>query len=346
LIIREPSYYSAFSCIADRCPDTCCHGWEVVIDEDTCRFYKSLDGEMGEYIRSCLHIDADGDVCMKSENGRCAMLLDSGLCLIQKTYGESALSRVCDRYPRFIHEFGNLTERGVSLSCPVACRLILETPFSLTETTNAEPPSPNDIDPGLYFAFLRGRSIAFRIAADSRFPVFSRAALLLAFAEALQDSVLEADSLLETWSSPDFLSDKLAEIQPKRRANFQILTDVYRSMEPLTERYPAMLQHLDCCPPLPDETMAQRLLQYFLYKYFLQAAYDGKLLKKVQLAAASLLLCGALLASHTPRNRAEEIDLLHLYSREMEHSEVNLEHFFRWAGRRRQKLLTALLLRP
>ena len=27
-----PSYYKKFRCVADKCPDTCCAGWEVVVD--------------------------------------------------------------------------------------------------------------------------------------------------------------------------------------------------------------------------------------------------------------------------------------------------------------------------
>ena len=76
------------------------------------------------------------------------------------------------------------------------------------------------------------------------------------------------------------LPEKLAALRPKRRGDLSRLLTVYREMEPLTERYPRMLAALDRCPPLPDEIEAERILQYFLYKYLLQAAYDGKLLKK------------------------------------------------------------------
>ena len=30
-----PNYYKEFSCIAGACPDTCCAGWQIVIDEKT-----------------------------------------------------------------------------------------------------------------------------------------------------------------------------------------------------------------------------------------------------------------------------------------------------------------------
>lgn len=343
--IQEPACYAAFACTAGDCPDTCCRSWEVVIDEKTRQLYDTLEGKLGDYVRSCLQIDADGDCCMKSVNGACPMLQEDGLCILQKTWGESVLSQVCDRYPRFVHEYGSLTERGISLSCPVACELILDTPFSLVETVTNEPPALNDLDPDLYFAVLRGRAVAFRIAEDLRFPVAERMALLLAFAEELEDAFYEPKEVLANWSDPDRLPEFLQNLLPSRRSDFRKLTAVYLAMEPLNGEYPALLAELNRFTPLPDEIMAQRILQYFLFKYFLQAAYDGRLLKKVQLAASVLLLCGAMFAVRTPQSRAEEIDLLHRCSRELEHSEPNLACFYRWAGRKRQTLFRALLLR-
>jgi len=342
--IHEPACFQDFVCIAGACPDTCCHGWEVVIDEDTRKRYEALDGALGEWIRSHLRVDEDGDTCMASLNGRCPMLMDDGLCVIQKNLGETALSRVCDRYPRFIHEFGGLTEQGISLSCPEACRLILETPFSIREYSTDAPPSLNDIDPDLYFTYLQGRKLAFCIAEEYAENIHGGMALILDFSEALEANRAQPEDILRLWESSDFRSSRLSELRPKRRGDFARLVSVYQGMEPLTERYPAMLATLTHCPPLPDNTVLLRILQYYIYKYFLQAAYDGKLLKKMQLAAASLLMLGALYAAYSPADRTAEIDLIHLYSRELEHSEPNLAHFFRSAGKHRQKLLNALLL--
>jgi len=344
--IREQSCYADFVCIAGDCPDTCCRSWEVVIDENTRAYYDSLPGELGSYVRSCLITDEEGDTCMKSRDGACPMLLENGLCLLQKELGEQALSRVCDRYPRFTHSFGALTERGISLSCPVACELILSRPFSLREYTNADPPDLNDLDPDVYFSLLQGRQIAFRIAEDPRFTVRQRMALLLCFAEELDDALWDAEDILREWSDPDRWTEKREAFCLSRRSDFGKLISLWQRMEPLTERYPRLLKRLTRPLPLPDEAMEQRMLQYFLFRYFLQAAYDGKLLKKVQLAAAALLLCGAIFEAEKPENREEEVDLIHLFSRELEHSEPNLAVFYRWAGKRRQYLLRSLLLRP
>ena len=39
--ITFPSYYKKFSCIADACPDTCCAGWQIMIDD---KIFRDLSG--------------------------------------------------------------------------------------------------------------------------------------------------------------------------------------------------------------------------------------------------------------------------------------------------------------
>lgn len=35
MIYTYPDYYKRFNCIADKCPDTCCGKWQIVIDDDS-----------------------------------------------------------------------------------------------------------------------------------------------------------------------------------------------------------------------------------------------------------------------------------------------------------------------
>ena len=35
MLYTIPDYYHEFSCIAGECEDTCCAGWQIVIDEKT-----------------------------------------------------------------------------------------------------------------------------------------------------------------------------------------------------------------------------------------------------------------------------------------------------------------------
>ena len=40
--LYAPKYYKNFKCIADRCPHSCCIGWEIDIDRTTLTKYESL----------------------------------------------------------------------------------------------------------------------------------------------------------------------------------------------------------------------------------------------------------------------------------------------------------------
>ena len=44
MIWCEPSYIKEFHCIADKCSDTCCAGWEIVLDEDALERYEQTEG--------------------------------------------------------------------------------------------------------------------------------------------------------------------------------------------------------------------------------------------------------------------------------------------------------------
>ena len=60
MIYIKPSFFDDFKCIADRCTDTCCAGWEVDIDENTLDFYKNAEGSYYDEIRKNITVSDDG----------------------------------------------------------------------------------------------------------------------------------------------------------------------------------------------------------------------------------------------------------------------------------------------
>ena len=40
-----PDYYKDFQCIADKCKDSCCIGWEIMIDSKSYKKYHNVKGE-------------------------------------------------------------------------------------------------------------------------------------------------------------------------------------------------------------------------------------------------------------------------------------------------------------
>ena len=45
MIYSYPDYYKKFRCIADKCPDTCCSDWQIVIDDESLEKYRNYAGE-------------------------------------------------------------------------------------------------------------------------------------------------------------------------------------------------------------------------------------------------------------------------------------------------------------
>ena len=44
---KKPKYYPDFQCIAGSCPDTCCAGWQIVIDEESLEKYSNINSDFG-----------------------------------------------------------------------------------------------------------------------------------------------------------------------------------------------------------------------------------------------------------------------------------------------------------
>ena len=83
MILRVPSYYKEFRCIADKCKDSCCIGWGIDIDEDTRAYYSGIEGTFGKRLRDALETDEEGVVGFKlREDGWCPFLNEKGRCNI------------------------------------------------------------------------------------------------------------------------------------------------------------------------------------------------------------------------------------------------------------------------
>ncbi|MCI5771150.1 MAG: flagellin lysine-N-methylase, partial [Dorea longicatena] len=81
---------------------------------------------------------------------------------------------------------------------------------------------------------------------------------------------------------------------------------------------------------MPDyEIWYEQLLAYFISTYFCGAVYDGEAYVKVQMAVVSVLLIHELLMAQWLKNEKmlemeDVVDTVYRYSRELEHSDPNL----------------------
>lgn len=191
---RMASCYNQFKCIADKCPDTCCAGWAIVIDEKTLESYKDMPGEAGEYVRDKVDFE---DNIYKRHGERCAFLNDCNLCDLIINQGEDKLCKTCTRYPRHFEEYGDLVEAALSMSCPVAAGLIIDNPDKdkfksrIDDTKN----KGEKVDKRLLDTLLKLRKIIFAITGDRAKSIDQRMKDILLLTEKVQPLIFDYEKL-------------------------------------------------------------------------------------------------------------------------------------------------------
>ncbi len=120
-----PDYYKDFKCIADKCKNSCCVGWEIDIDDDTYSLYENTVGNFGEKLLENISDNGYPHHFILTQNERCPFLNENNLCEIIKEKGEGYLCQICSDHPRFKNFYSDVTETGLGLCCEEACRIIL-----------------------------------------------------------------------------------------------------------------------------------------------------------------------------------------------------------------------------
>lgn len=340
--LRKMRYFDDFHCIGGHCPDTCCRDWEVVLDEETAAFYRTVEGPLGREIRAAM-TELDGEPCFFLRDGLCPMLNDQGLCRIQLELGEEHLSHSCDLHPRFAEEYGSLREWTLSLACPEAARLLLadSTPMTFVEEVTEEPvTSCNDLNPQLFFSLLTARKTALALVQDRSVPWQTRLGRLLSFGVSYQKALDQhrlgrLDSIADRYAAGRFPRMETGTQPDSAHASLSFL----QQLEPINAHWPELLHRAVSVRPTEDDRRRfaevtspwdygyEHLLVYYLFRYVLKAVVDRRLLPRLQLAAAGLLWVREMELSQFCTDSwslETRIDLLHRFSREVEHSEENL----------------------
>lgn len=327
-----------FRCLAGSCPDTCCQGWEIVIDPETLARYRALPGELGERLRAAIHTE-NGESWFALEDGHCPLLSPERLCGVHLALGEEGLCGTCREHPRFIEEYGQTKELTLSVSCPAAARLLLRRePVRLVSRETGEPADNFcTLDPSLYFTLLHARAAAISLVQDRSLPLADRLALLLWGSVRLQHQLDEsrydrAALLAKRLDDPGFRARQLARIARDRlrQGSFFPCWMLLNSMEHLTKRFPALLDKAvfsaASCAPFDERFSCQmeNLAVYFLFRYFLKAVNDGRLLERVESCLFHLLCIRSLCTACKMETEEELQALVSLYSKEVEHSDENL----------------------
>jgi len=171
------------------CPNTCCHGWQVVLDKNTIEKYKTKTDTSRLRLRKSMR-SQNGTVRLKGSKGNCPFLTKDRVCKIQLSLGEEDLPDVCRIFPRRRTNYGYFAEELLFLSCPQAVRLFLNNLdhlyYQMTYRDVSYAKTGTNDDPG-YLQELRSiRSAMTAHILHSNVPRPMLYAGLLSYAKALQ----------------------------------------------------------------------------------------------------------------------------------------------------------------
>lgn len=326
-----PNYYKEFQCIADKCPDTCCAGWEIVVDDESLEKYRNLSSDYGRKIRSFISVDSDGDNIFTSVNERCPFLLDNGLCEMYIETGHENLCRTCRLFPRHITYFGARKETGISLSCPEAARIIMKNPEPVTFETEEVHAGimPTAIDPDLYFTLTETRKTAINILQNRKFSIEKRISAFLVLSDEIQ-RFIRKNKFSEAMKicKKDYLCEeyKIGPHSKKSKATEKYFDD-FKSLEMLDGSWKDKLVKAEkSLPAISDgfEWEYEHLMIYFVFRYLMTAVFDGDILSKAKFAAVSFIIISRLQAENIT-DKTARVTAMQKYSKEVEHSQLNMD---------------------
>lgn len=335
-----PYYYKNFTCIADKCPDTCCAGWQIVVDSESAEKYSCAGGEIGGKLRRSMAVDGDGDTVFVSQNKRCPFLLESNLCEIYIELGRESLCKTCTLFPRHITQLGARKETGISLSCPEAARLIFSStePISFETAEDDAPPEPNSIDPTLYFTLVKAQKTAINILQNRDFAITQRLIAFVRFCNRVQQKI-RVKEIADFAVTEDFFAP-VPFSKTKAKNTLQKCFEMLESLEKLDVQWSTELESAKNITPekaeefkkilSENEWEAEHLAVYFAFRYFMTAAFDGKLAEKAEFTVFSVIACLILQAALPDfTQKSARIEAARRYSKEVEHSAENMAAVFK-----------------
>ncbi len=347
MLYTYPDYYERFKCVAGECEDTCCAGWQIVIDEESLEKYKKITKGKDK------RIDFKEGVFKQDTERRCAFLNSDNLCDMYIEWGEDSFCETCRKYPRHIEEFENVREYTLSMSCPEAARIILGYKDKVSFVTKEDELEEEDdeFDALLFSVLEDAREIIYHILQDRERSIKDRAQTLLCVAEELQEKIDE-DDIFSAIEAMEQCADSATKLQDAYyEASLKIFKRLYE-MEVLNEFWADMTdeaaeivycggealyneQNKDFVKWLDanisnHNIIWEQILVYFISVYFCGAVYDGNALGKVRLAVMGLVCIFEMLKARWLKNEKQLsmediVTVAYLYSRELEHSDINLE---------------------
>ena len=301
-----PDYYKKFVCIADKCVHNCCIGWEIDIDDDTYKYYKTVSGAIGKKLKSNIS-ETDTTHFILDKNDRCPFLNQNNLCEIILDLGEDKLCDICSDHPRFRNFFTNRTEIGLGLCCEAAAKLIIKNKEKvlLINIGDSEENTKESSEEADFFVL---RQKIFDIIQNRSVCIDKRISIL----------IREFDIFV-----PDVLSDEV--------------TEKYSELERLDTQWDNELNSLKILDNTDNdiflseefEIAFEQLIIYFLFRHMADGLYNGNIKERIAFSILSSMTVKALCAAKaklTGKITTDDLaDYARRYSSEIEYSGENID---------------------
>lgn len=338
MLYTYPDYYFDFHCIADACEDTCCAGWQIVVDDKALKRYYKESGPYKKKLRTS--VNWHQKVFRQDKEKRCAFLRDDNLCDMYRNLGADSLCKTCRMYPRHIEEFEDVREISLSISCPEVARMLVtrKEPVSFQTIEKERTEEYEDFDPFLYSQLLDARECLFEILQNRKLPVENRILMSLGLAYDMENRVnrgklFECDEVFEkyrkqTWfAAAGSKADRYrADLKKRYRFSREMFGNL-RKLELLKKDWELQLNEAEILlfsygaegyhkihtefsewmwsmesTDWDWDIFCEQLMVYFIFTYFCGAVYDGEIFVNVQMAAASISIIWDLLAVRWLKN--------------------------------------------
>jgi lysine-N-methylase len=321
MLLRVPDFYDSFRCIADKCTDTCCIGWEIDIDETSAKRYSAIKGEFGDRLRQNIE---DGHFKLLPGD-RCPFLKRDGLCDMICHLGEPSLCDICREHPRFVEVYGDIMEKGLGLCCEEAVRLLLESKETATAPISFVEREINDIPDEIpddaieaRDAIFKERDNLFLILRNQSKPLHKRLIDLLDYA--IETSGIEipnkkiSNNIHQSWFN---VLGKGESFGPAWDATYKQL--LQNGWVPSSNLF--------------SDSDGEKIIAYLLFRYYGKSLFDGNSLTKVEFALYFWIILqkiGSLFALETGTASAKpeasnlqsvKINAIKLLSKQIEYSE-------------------------
>lgn len=372
-----PDYYKKFQCIAGACENTCCAGWGIMIDNKSLEKYRKYPGSFGSRLYNSIDWKEQS---FQQTKKRCAFLNENDLCDIYSEAGKDMLCKTCKRYPRHLEEFENLREVSLSLSCPEVARLILGRKEKVRYISSYRETKEEEYEEFDFFLFTKlqeVREFLTEILQKETLSLKYRLSFVLGVAHDIQGRIrkgrlYEIDDLLAKYEKEAFqrkAAEKFTEFQGCPVEGYETKKKLYTNLyelEVLDHNWTRRLKEYENILYQAGEEVYHKnrqeflkyykdqeyqytqIMVYFLFGYFSGAVYDENAYDKVRFALVNTLLIQELDMALWIKNGKEltfggQVDLVHRFAREMEHSDPNLQEMEVMIGYQEEYSLENLL---